>query len=119
MNFNCAGRYTQGDNAVAIGRRAGETSQGIYGVALGNRAGKFQQGDYSIAIGSLAGETSQGDNSIVLNASGSALNGTTSGFFVNPIAYNELQDATYDGLMFYNSNTKEVRYSYTLDGGAF
>lgn len=114
-----AGRYTQGDNAVAIGRRAGETTQGIYSVALGNRAGKYQQGDYSIAIGSLAGETSQGDNSIVLNASGSALNGTTSGFFVNPIAYTETQDATYDGVMFYNTNTKEVRYSYALDGGSF
>ena len=114
-----AGRYTQGDNAVAIGRRAGETTQGIYSVALGNRAGKYQQGDYSIAIGSLAGETNQGDNSIVLNASGSALNGTTSGFFVNPIAYTETQDATYDGVMFYNANTKEVRYSYALDGGSF
>ena len=114
-----AGRYTQGDNAVAIGRRAGETTQGIYAVALGNRAGKYQQGDYSIAIGSLAGETNQGVNSIILNASGSALDSVTSGFFVNPIAYTETQDATYDGLVFYNSNTHEVRYSYALDGGAF
>jgi hypothetical protein len=114
-----AGRYNQSQNAVAIGRRAGETTQGQYAVALGNRAGKTTQGEYSIAIGSLAGETSQGNNSIVLNASGSALNGTTSGFFVNPIAYTATQDATYDGIMFYNSNTKEVRYSYTLDGGSF
>ena len=114
-----AGRYNQSQNAVAIGRRAGETTQGQYAVALGNRAGQTTQGEYSIAIGSLAGETSQGNNSIVLNASGSALNGTTSGFFVNPIAYTATQDATYDGIMFYNSNTKEVRYSYTLDGGSF
>jgi hypothetical protein len=114
-----AGRYNQSQNAVAIGRRAGETTQGQYAVALGNRAGKTTQGEYSIAIGSLAGETSQGNNSIILNASGIALNGSANGFFVNPIAYTEAQDATYDGLVFYNSNTHEVRYSYALDGGAF
>jgi len=114
-----AGRYTQGQNAVAVGRRAGETTQGQYAVALGNRAGKTTQGEFSIAIGSLAGETSQGNNSIILNASGIALNGSANGFFVNPIAYTEAQDATYDGLVFFNSDTKEVRYSYALDGGVF
>ena len=114
-----AGRYTQGQNAVAIGRRAGETTQGQYAVALGNRAGKTTQGEFSIAIGSLAGETSQGNNSIILNASGIALNGSANGFFVNPIAYTESQDATYDGLVFFNSDTKEIRYSYALDGGVF
>jgi len=114
-----SGRYTQGQNAVAIGRRAGETTQGQYAVALGNRAGKFEQGQYSIAIGSLAGETSQGNNSIIFNASGSALDATTSGFFVNPIAYTATQDETNDGIVFYNQSTKEVRYSYTLDGGSF
>ena len=114
-----AGRYTQGQNAVAIGRRAGETTQGQYAVALGNRAGKTTQGEFSIAIGSLAGETSQGNNSIILNASGIALNGSANGFFVNPIAYTEAQDATYDGLVFFNSDTKEIRYSYALDGGVF
>jgi hypothetical protein len=114
-----AGRYNQSQNAVAIGRRAGETTQGQYAVALGNRAGKTTQGEFSIAIGSLAGETSQGNNSIILNASGIALNGSANGFFVNPIAYTESQDATYDGIMLYNSSTKEVRYSYALDGGSF
>jgi hypothetical protein len=54
-----------------------------------------------------------------LNASGIALNGSANGFFVNPIAYTEAQDATYDGLVFFNSDTKEVRYSYALDGGVF
>jgi hypothetical protein len=114
-----AGRYTQSQGAVAVGRRAGESTQGYYSVAMGNRAGRSNQGDYSIAIGSYAGDTNQSDNSIILNASGSTLNATTSGFFVNPIAYNETQDATYDGIMFYNTNSKEVRYSYALDGGVF
>jgi len=116
-----AGRYNQSQNAVAIGRRAGETTQGQYAVALGNRAGKFEQGEYSIAIGSLAGETSQGNNSIILNASGSALNGSANGngFFVNPVRYVVSQDATYDAITFYNANTKEFTYSYTLDGGSF
>jgi hypothetical protein len=67
----------------------------------------------------MPGYTGQAEYSIVLNASGSTLNGSSSGFFVNPIAYTETQDAAYDGLMFYNADTKEVRYSYTLDGGSF
>jgi len=113
-----SGRYTQGQNAVAIGRRAGETTQGQYAVALGNRAGKFEQGQYSIAIGSLAGETSQGNNSIIFNASGSALDATTSGFFVDPVRYMVTQE-TDDALVFYNAASKEVRYAYALDGGSF
>jgi len=54
-----------------------------------------------------------------LNASGSQLNASQAGLYINPIRYTESQDATYDGLMFYNPDTKEVRYSYTLDGGSF
>ena len=115
-----AGRYTQGYSAIAVGRRAGETTQGQYGIAIGSRAGKSSQGEYSIAIGYYAGETNQGNNSIILNASGTTLSPTTiGGFFVSPIRYTETQDATYDAMMFYNTNTKEVRYSYALDGGSF
>ena len=114
-----AARTSQGNAAVAIGRFAGDYQQGGRGVAIGRYAGNYQQGTNSIAIGEYAGENSQADNSIVLNASGYELDGSTSGFFVNPIAYTATQDATYDGLMFYNSNTKEVRYSYALDGGSF
>lgn len=114
-----AGRYNQGDGAVAVGRRAGETTQGYYSTAIGPRAGRYNQGDYAVAIGAYAGDNNQADYSIVLNASSSTLDAATSGFFVNPIAYTAAQDATYDGIMFYNSNTKEVRYSYTLDGGSF
>jgi hypothetical protein len=114
-----AGQTSQGQAAVAIGRFAGANQQNTKAVAIGRYAGNYQQGTNSIAIGEYAGYTSQANYSIVLNASGDTLNGSTSGFFVNPIAYTETQDATYDGVMFYNANTKEVRYSYALDGGSF
>ena len=134
---NGAGATSQGSGAVAIGSSAGSDSQGINAVAIGNGSG-YQQGDYSIAfghnagaksvsalgqyaiaIGAYAGYASGAPNSIVLNASGSQLNASESGLYINPIRYTESQDATYDGIMFYNQNTKEVRYSYTLDGGSF
>ena len=114
-----AGTTTQGQGAVAIGRFAGNFEQNNKAIAIGRYAGNYQQGTNSIAIGEYAGQSGQANYSIVLNASGDSLDGSTSGFFVNPIAYTETQDATYDGLMFYNSNTKEVRYSYALDGGSF
>jgi hypothetical protein len=114
-----AARTSQGQASVAIGRFAGDYQQGTKSVAIGRYAGSYQQGRNSIAIGENAGNYQQADYSIVLNASGDSLNGLTSGFFVNPIAYTEAQDATYDGLMFYNTNSKEVRYSYALDGGVF
>jgi hypothetical protein len=114
-----AGRYTQSQGAVAVGRRAGETTQGYYATALGNRAGRYNQGQYAVAIGAYAGDYNQAQRSIVLNASGSALDAATSGLFINPIAYTATQDADFDGLMFYNASTKEVRYSYALDGGSF
>ena len=106
-------------NSVVIGQNVDLTNGNEGRVAIGRYAGNYQQGTNSIAIGEYAGQNSQAAYSIVLNASGSALNGGTSGFFVNPIAYTETQDATYDGVMFYNANTKEVRYSYALDGGSF
>jgi hypothetical protein len=115
-----AGRDSQGDNSIAMGWGAGDSNQSIHAIAIGSSAGNTAQGLYSIAIGAFAGETNQGNNSIILNATGSSFNPTTAnGFFVNPIAYTEAQDGTYDGLVFYNSNSKEVRYSYALDGGVF
>ena len=39
--------------------------------------------------------------------------------YVNNLTYTATQDATYDGIAFYNASTKEIRYSYTLDGGSF
>jgi hypothetical protein len=54
-----------------------------------------------------------------LNASSSALNTANAGFYVSSTRYEERQNPTYDGIAFYNPNTKEFSYSYALDGGAF
>jgi len=131
-----AGISNQGNYGIAIGNSAGG-SQGNYGIALGYDSGG-SQGNYSIAIGNQAGKgntsaigintiaignqaafESAVANTIILNASGLNLSPASSGFFVNPVAYTAAQDATYDGIVFYNSSTKEVRYSYALDGGSF
>jgi hypothetical protein len=131
-----AGLSSQGYNGVAIGNSAG-SGQGTDAIALGYSAGSAA-GGYSVAIGHLAGAAnttaigtdaivigrkagfeSAAANSIILNASGDNLSSATSGLFVNPVRYTATQDATYDGIMFYNSSTKEVRYSYALDGGTF
>lgn len=112
---------SQGTGAIAIGRGAGYNA-GNYSVALGFEAGNEDStalGDYAIAIGYRAGYDHGYAGSIVLNASGSNLSADAAGLYINPVRYTATQDATYDGLMFYNSSTKEVRYSYTLDGGNF
>jgi hypothetical protein len=117
-----AGTITQGTQAVAIGDSAGYNNQGAYGVAIGYGAGRGNTsaiGINTIAIGNKAGFESGFANSIILNASGENLVSLASGFYVNPIRYTEAQDANNDGIMFYNSSTKEVRYSYALDGGSF
>ena len=111
----------QGIGAIAIGRGAGD-SGGQYSVALGYQAGNNDTtalGQYAIAIGYRAGYDHGFAGSIVLNASGANLSADAAGLYINPIRYTAAQDATYDGLVFYNSNTKEVRYSYALDGGSF
>lgn len=101
-----AGQSTQGANAIGIGNNAGSISQGSGAIATGFRSGLFQQGSNSIAIGSYAGQTSQPSNSVVINASGSALNGATSGAtYINPI-----RSATFSNIMGYDTITSEVSY---------
>jgi hypothetical protein len=82
-----SGYNAQGSHGLGIGNYAGKETQGKYAIALGQYAGENHQGDYSIAIGRKAGTgTAAGaDKSIVLNASGSNLEATQSGFFVKPI----------------------------------
>lgn len=131
-----AGVSNQGAYGIAIGNSSG-SAQGQYGIALGYSAGSSQGADSvaigtqsgaantsamganAIAIGKFAGFESAAASSIILNASGQNLSSSVAGFFVNPIRYTAAQDANTDGIMFYNSSTKEVRYSYALDGGSF
>lgn len=111
----------QGTGSIAVGRGSG-ISSGNYAVAIGWEAGAEDTtalGDYAIAIGYRAGYDHGVTNSIVLNASGSNLSADYAGLYINPVRYTATQDATEDGIMFYNQTTKEVRYSYVLDGGSF
>ena len=108
-----AGNSSQSSTGLGIGFRAAFTGQGTAGVAIGVDAGKTSQGANAIAIGRQAGETSQPANTIILNASGSAVNGValqTDSLYVNPI-----RNATgANGVVQYDSTTKEVSYSSTL-----
>jgi hypothetical protein len=108
-----AGQTTQGSFCVAVGLNAGRTSQGNTAVALGYNAGTTSQGYNALALGYYAGYTNQAANTIILNATGVAVNGVaaqTNSFYVDPI-----RNATgANGVVQYNSTTKEVTYSSTL-----
>jgi hypothetical protein len=122
-----SGEINQAQRAVAVGFNAGNTNQGLYGVAIGE-AGFSNQGARAIAIGSLAGATNQGANaiaighnagnvsqaanSIVLNASGSVLNGSAAGFYVNPI-----RELSGPQVLYYNPTSKEVSWGPVPSGG--
>ena len=109
---NDAGRISQAGSSIAVGSGAGNTSQGASAVSIGESAGQNNQGGSSIAIGKAAGQTNQAANSIILNATGSALNNTTtSGLFIAPIA-----QSTSSQVLYYNTTTKEVSYGAAPSG---
>ncbi|KNC87813.1 hypothetical protein SARC_00070 [Sphaeroforma arctica JP610] len=101
-----AGKSGQSASAVAIGEMAGQTNQGAKVVAIGTDAGKTNQGSCAVAIGKKAGELDQADNSIILNATGVAVNASTSGFFVDPIR----NENRTDKVLYYNTTLKEIVY---------
>jgi hypothetical protein len=103
-----AGQMGQGADAVAVGAGAGQENQGTKAVAIGEYAGSWNQGANAVAIGESAGRSHQGANSIIINATGSALDQTTANTFtVAPIR----NASGTDGVLQYNSSTKEVTYS--------
>jgi len=106
-----AGATSQSGDAVAVGAGAGNNSQGLRGIALGAEAGEINQGANAIAIGYKAGETGQTAGSIVINASGVALNGSTAGFYVDPVRSTTLSARP----VVYNTTTKELFYTSTLE----
>lgn len=99
-----AGYNNQGSASVAIGSNAAQSGQGTQAVALGFAAGQNGQGAYSVAVGSFAGNV-QAANSIALNATGTSLNPSTTGFFVAPI-----RNASTSNYLFYNTTNKEISY---------
>jgi hypothetical protein len=124
-----AGQTTQGQNAVAVGKAAGtqgqglggigigvsagQNNQGTYAVAVGASSGLDNQGSYAVAIGAIAGVTGQADNSIIVNATGVPLENTTaSSLVVAPIR----NQPGANGVVQYNSTTKEVSYSSSVSG---
>jgi len=101
-----SGNVNQSSYTVAMGYRSAESSQQPLAIAIGAFAGLSTQGDYAIAIGAQAGQTNQHANSIILNASGTALNSSTSNaFFVSPV-----RSTAGTCCLKYNTSTSEVSY---------
>jgi hypothetical protein len=116
-----AGHCIQQQGAVAIGNSAGYQTQGQYAVAIGAGAGYgccCSQGQYAVAIGYKAGYCQAAEGSIILNASVNALNTANAGFYVSATRYVETHE-DIEGVAYYNPVTKELRYTYVMDGGVF
>ena len=75
-------------------------------MAVGTQAGIISQGNYAVALGYLAGANNQPANSIVINASGSGLDGSAAGFYVNPV-----RNITGTSILQYNATTDEITHS--------
>ena len=106
-----SGKTTQGTASIAIGTSAGYNTQSTQSIAIGSSAGYSLQGSNCIAIGTSAGQVSQPSNSIVLNATGSALNGSTANaFFVKPVRADNAQTSA----LAYNSSSGEIVTSTAL-----
>lgn len=99
-----SGDQNQGANSVSIGSNTAQSAQASQAVALGFAAGQYGQGQNAVAIGSFAGNNAQVANSIALNATGTSLNPTNAGFYVNPIR----STTATSNVLYYNSTTKEV-----------
>jgi hypothetical protein len=113
-------------DAIAIGTQAnyggGAGLAGSKSIAIGYQA--VASNTYSIAIGNKAEATRFNDmsqvGSIVLNATNFTLTSANTGFYVNPVREVHPEDYDlYDGIAMYNSSTKEMRFTHTLDGGTF
>jgi filamentous hemagglutinin len=113
-----AAAANQGIDAIAIGTAAGGSFQGNGSVAIGSGAGGSGgsdiatvaigdsanvDGNYSIAIGRLARVTSA--STIMFNATGSVLNSSGAGFYVDPIG-----SGTAGNVLYYNTSTKKITY---------
>lgn len=106
-----AGMTNQSADAIAIGTQSGKYGQDTNAIAIGTNTGYTNQGQKAIAIGFGAGQTNQPANSIVLNASNSALSGTTSSScYVSPIRLADNYNSTQTQSLMYDISTKEVMY---------
>jgi hypothetical protein len=101
-----SGDQNQGRGSISIGPNAAQANQAAESVAIGYAAGQNNQGTGAIAIGTFAGSSNQAAHSIALNAagSGSALNTSNAGFYVDPIR----ETTATSNVLYYNTTTKEV-----------
>jgi hypothetical protein len=101
-----SGDQNQGRGSISIGPNAAQANQASESVAIGFAAGQNNQGTGAIAIGTFAGPSNQAAHSIALNAagSGSALNTSNAGFYVDPIR----STTATSNVLYYNTTTKEV-----------
>ena len=135
---------SQGNNAIAIGKEAGQSSQQTNAVAIGLQAGESAQGSGAVAYGQYAGQTSQGGNAVALgqNAGGhqqgagaiaigqnagavsqaansivlNATGGTVNNTVEDVFVVKPVRNASGTHSMEYNPTTGEVTYD-TLGGG--
>ena len=105
-----AGNQNQGISAIAIGNASGNQSQGANSIAIGQYTGHQSQGANSIAIGNYAGYYNQSPNSIILNASGSVLDSSATGFYVSPLRQNTDTIAQNILSVGYDTKTFEITY---------
>ena len=122
-----AGRNNQNSEAIAIGYDAGSDDQSSNSIAIGNQAGSNNQGTDAIAIGRLSGLTNQGTNAIAIGAianvidqkentiilSAAAIHNPTD--FSNALYINPIRNADNSFLLQYNTSTKEITHSRTLN----
>ncbi len=113
---NGAGYQNQSHGTVAIGTNAGAINQGLRATALGSLAGTYNQGEYAVAIGNNAAPNNQASHSIVINATGIALENTSS----NSLVIDPIRNVSGNsGVLQYNDVTKEVSYSNQFNGNQY
>jgi hypothetical protein len=106
------GSYITVSNATTV-YTLNRNTQG-FTVAVGNQAGLTNQAQNAIAIGNQAGQTNQTANSIILNASGSAVNPYTQGFYVTPIAQAFQSSALTFPVVGYGSDNQIVQAAHSF-----
>ena len=98
-----------------VGRQAGRTTCAARCTNIGYQAGNTNTNDNSTNIGALAGftNTNDNDNTIILNGSGVALQSSED----NALYSSEcrVDDTATNSMMSYNSTTKEITNSDTLN----
>ena len=124
-----AGQSGQGTNAVAIGWQAGESAQSSGAVALGQYAGQTSQSGNAVAIGQGAGTHQQGGNAIAIGQNAGAVSQAANSIVLNAssstvnntvadsFVVKPIRNASGTHALEYNPTTGEVTYDALGGGG--